>query len=373
MNENNVLKFDPCVFMVERDYQIIFLTETMGIGWIEIDGERFTDEEGGILKYSKVHKIEVDGNKLNASRRYTVVFVEYNEKPSYWPKGVEKVRKEYSFKPLEGDKFRLVQFADTHNRIDSPLELYRSVGECDLIVLNGDINNSSKNIDMFATSFAIGGTASRGEIPMIHSRGNHDTRGADAQYLLDYIPTVTRKNKRETFYTVRQGSVWCLVLDCGEDKWDISEEYGGTVQFDTFRERETKFIESVIQNKENEYEAPGVKYRFVFSHIPFNRCYRPPFDVARDIYDYWLELIGKMNIDLMLCGHQHASYFVPANTELIISPKKIHRVSSFPVAICSNPETVREDGSKYYSGALIEVDGEKRTVWGIPENISMDF
>ncbi len=373
MNEENVLKFDPCVYMVERDYQIIFLTETMGIGWIEIDGERFTDEEGGILKYSKVHKIDVDGEKLNTARRYTVVFVEYAEKPSYRPMGVEKVRKEYAFKPLEGDKFRLMQFADTHNRIDCPLELYRSVGECDVILLNGDINNSSKSIDQFDTSFAIGGEASRGEIPMIHARGNHDTRGSDSQYLLDYIPTVTRKNKRETFYTVRQGSVWGLVLDCGEDKYDTNDEYGGTVLFNDFRDRETKFIESVVANKENEYAAPGVKHRFVFCHIPFNRCHSYPFDVARDTYDHWLELLEKMDIDLMLCGHIHASFFVPANSDPSIPVKWPFRKVNFPVAICSRPETVREDGTKYYSGALIEVDGEKRTVWGIPENISMDF
>ena len=47
--ENSVLKFDPAVFVVGHDYQIIFITETMGLGWIEIDGERYTDEEGGLL------------------------------------------------------------------------------------------------------------------------------------------------------------------------------------------------------------------------------------------------------------------------------------------------------------------------------------
>ena len=39
--EENVLRFDPSVFVVGHDYQIIFLTTTMGIGWIEIDGNIF--------------------------------------------------------------------------------------------------------------------------------------------------------------------------------------------------------------------------------------------------------------------------------------------------------------------------------------------
>ena len=49
-----------------------------------------------------------------------------------------------------------------------------------------------------------------------------------------------------TYYTFRIGSVWGMFLDCGEDKLDSHEEYGGTVCFHRFRERETAFIKDVI-------------------------------------------------------------------------------------------------------------------------------
>ena len=55
------LLYDPSVFRVGCDYQIIFRTKTKGLGWVEIDGARYTDEECGLLKYGTVHKISVPG------------------------------------------------------------------------------------------------------------------------------------------------------------------------------------------------------------------------------------------------------------------------------------------------------------------------
>ena len=153
MTDEKILLFDPAVFMVGHDYQIIFLTSTKGLGWIEIDGERFTDEEGGLLIYDTVHKIPVSGEKLNRAGKYTVVFVEYKDKKPYYPEGVEKIRREYEFKPLTGGDFRIFQFADTHARVKTPLELYEKTGDCDVIVLNGDINEHSYEIENFHTSF----------------------------------------------------------------------------------------------------------------------------------------------------------------------------------------------------------------------------
>ena len=49
------LLYDPSVFRVGCDYQIIFRTKTKGLGWVEIDGARYTDEECGLLKYGTVH------------------------------------------------------------------------------------------------------------------------------------------------------------------------------------------------------------------------------------------------------------------------------------------------------------------------------
>ncbi|MCR4906805.1 MAG: metallophosphoesterase [Clostridiales bacterium] len=357
--ENIPLLYDPAVFVVGRDYQIIFLTETRGLGWIEIGGERYTDEEAGLLFYGTVHKIPVPGDVLNRARAYTVVFVEYADKKPYYPEGIEKVRKEYAFHPLEGENYRIFHFADTHAKTKTPLELYEETGDCDLIVLNGDINEHSYTIENFHTAFILASGSAHGERPVIYSRGNHDTRGYAAQDLVNYIPTAFRNGRRETFYSFRQGSLWGLVLDCGEDKYDTNVEYGGTILFDAFRKRETAYLRSVIEHKAEEYEAEGVKTKIAICHVPIVEHFPFPFDVASEIYEEWTRLLDEIGIDLLLCGHMHRAYLIPAHTAE-------KRDASFPTAVCSIPGVKDENGVEHYVGGLIEVTGDRRIVKVIP-------
>ncbi len=365
--ENSVLKFDPMVFVMGYDYQIIFLTETKGLGFIEIDGVRYSNEEGGLLIYDCVHKINVPGDALNKAGKYTVVFIEYLDKKPYFPEGVEKVRKEYNFYPV-GDEFRLFQFADTHARVDTPLELYRETGGCDIILFNGDINEHSYSIENFYTSFQLAEGSVHGERPIIYSRGNHDTRGYAAQDLLGYIPTAFRNGRRETFYSFRTGSLWGLVLDCGEDKRDTNEEYGGTIEFSPFRRRQTEYIKSLIADKENEYAADGVKTKLAFCHIPFTHIDNPPFDIEDEIYTEWVKLLGEIGIDLLVCGHMHRTYVIPVNAE-----NERFRKAEFPTLIASIPSVKREDGTDYYVGGLVEVKDGHRIAKAVPTGVEMEF
>ena len=366
--DNTPLSYHPSVFAVGADYQIIFLTETRGLGWIEIGGERYTDEEAGLLYYGNVHKIPVPGEVLNRARSYTVVFVEYADKKPYYPEGFEKVRRTYDFRPLDpaAENYRIFHFADTHARVETPLALYRETGDCDLVVLNGDINEHSYELKNFETAFALSSGSAKGEIPVIYSRGNHDTRGYAAQDLVNYIPTAFRGGRRETFYTFRQGPVWGLVLDCGEDKYDYNPEYGGTILFDPFRARETAYIRSVIADRKREYEADGVKLKLAVCHVPFVEHFPHPFDVGNEIYEEWTAMLGEIGIDLLLAGHMHRAYFIPAGTGKC-------RSAAFPTAVCSIPSVKREDGSDFYVGGLIEVKGDRRTVRPIPLQEEWEF
>lgn len=352
------LLYDPSVFRVGCDYQIIFRTKTKGLGWVEIDGARYTDEECGLLKYGTVHKISVPGVALDEKKKYTVVFIEYKEKPPYFPKGVETVRKEYSFIPCEGEDFTLFQFADTHGAVITPLEAYRKFVEsrggrdADVIVLNGDINDSSDTVECFDVSFALAGEAVHGTRPVLYSRGNHDTRGHAAELLPDYIPTAFREGRRETFYTFRLGSLWGIVLDCGEDKYDTNEEYGGTVYFDNFRRRETAYLESVLADAENEWNAPGVTTRIALCHVPFVEHFKFPFDVGGEYYEKWTRILSEMNTDLLVCGHMHRAYFVQPHTEGC-------RDADFPTAVMSIP-VHDENGRRIYTGgAVVKENGER--------------
>lgn len=344
------LRFDPSVFAVGHDYQIIFLTARKGIGWIEIAGERFTDEECGLLQYGRVHKIPVPGAALSEAGAYTVVFAAYEEMLSNRPVGVETVRKTYRFTPLSGDSFRLFQFADTHGRVESALQTFEASGGCDILLLNGDLNSSSDSTDQFDTAFRLSAGAVHGERPVINARGNHDMRGAAATVLPAYIPTVCRGGRRETFYTFRQGLLWGLVLDCGEDKIDSHVEYGGSICCDAFRRRETQFLESLLTRAEQEYDAPGVLYRIAFCHMPFVEKMPAPFDPADDIYETWTSLLNRMNIQLLLAGHMHAVYELPPHAP------GTHG-ANFPTAVLSIPAARCGGGETYVGGVLTAGNG----------------
>lgn len=353
------LRYDPVVFSVGADYQILFWTTTMGIGWIEIDGERFTDEEVGLLHYGEMHKIPVSGAVLNRAGHYTVVFVEYKEKPPYFPKGEEKIRETYDFVPYGGGDLRLFQFADTHGAVEVPLETYRAFAErtggADLLVLNGDINDSSDRIDCFATTFALAGGAVHGTRPVLYARGNHDTRGHAAELLPGYSPTAFRDGRRESFWSFRQGDVWGVILDCGEDKYDHNIEYGGTIFFDNFRRRETAYLESLIANRENEFDAPGVGLRIAICHVPFVEHFKFPFDVGGEYYERWTALLAEMHIDLLLCGHMHTAYFVKPH-----APD--HRDAAFPTAVLSIPPKEYDGKTLYTGGAILRQNGKREAV-----------
>ncbi len=354
----NDLLYDPSVFRVGKDYQIIFRTVTKGIGWIEIDGVRYTDEECGLLKYGTVHKICVPGTILDEKKSYTVVFVEYKEKPPYYPKGVETVREEYKFYPCEGDNFTMFQFADTHGAVDVPLEAYKKYVEsnggndADILVLNGDINDSSATIECFDVSFALAGESVHGTRPVLYSRGNHDTRGDAAENLPDYIPTAFRGGRRETFYTFRMGGLWGIVLDCGEDKYDKNVEYGGTIFFDNFRRRETAYLESVLADAENEWNAPGVTSRIAICHVPFVEHFEFPFDVGGEYYEKWTRILSEMNTDLLLCGHMHEAYFIAPHSAG-------YRDGNFKTAVMSIP-VHEENGTTLYTGGVVVKNDKER-------------
>lgn len=351
MNEH--LQYHPVVFAVEKDYQILFLTTTDGIGWIEVDGVRYTDEECGLLHYGKMHKIPVDGAALDKAGAYTVVFVEYQTKPVYFPKGEEVIREVYPFTPVTGNKIHLFQFADTHGAVDVPLENFHryedTYGKIDLLCLNGDINDSSASVKHFEVSFALASGAVSGTKPVIYSRGNHDTRGAASELLPGYSPTAFRGGRRETFWSFRQGGLLGLVLDCGEDKYDTNVEYGGTIQFTTFRERETAYLKKMIAEKASEYEAEGVTRKVAFCHVPFVETFEHPFDVASDVYQGWADLLSEMGIDLLLCGHMHRCYQIEPHAEG-------RKDAAFPVFVSSCPVQKDETGKPYYTGAALEMD-----------------
>ncbi len=307
-NLPELFKAYPAVYAVADRYVIIVAVNSPCTMWAKIGDREFFDDSNGILRTSSLtHKIEIPSDLLNEHKSYTLYFRKVIERKPYFSELADVEEFSSDFKPLPEDNIRIFHIADAHNRVDGPVSAAKKAGEHDLLVLNGDIPNHSGDIKYFSAIHCIAGEITNGQYPVIFSRGNHDMRGIYAENIADHTPTDNGKS----YYTVKLGPVWALLLDCGEDKPDKNAEYGYTICCEDFRKRQTDFLEALVNAPEKEYLEDQVKYRLIISHIPFSMHFNPPFNIEEDRYTDWCNIIkSSIKPNLMLAGHIHKCIIV---------------------------------------------------------------
>lgn len=294
----------PTVFAVNDEYQIFTPFSDAVLVKIKVGEQWFYDDSNGILRSNvKIHKVVIPMEVLDEAKEYTLVYRKLIERKPYFPTSEEERSLTIPFRPVRGEKLNLYMISDSHNLTTEPIKAGQYFGEqLDLLVMNGDIPNHCGAVENYNTIFQITSGVTKGQCPVVFSRGNHDTRGIYAEEFARYTPNGNGK----TYYSFRVGSLWGLVLDCGEDKTDDHDEYGHTVCFHDFRRRETQFIRDIICHKDREYAAEGVKYRLVISHVPFTMQFEEPFNIEEELYGQWTQLLREeIKPQLMLHGHMH--------------------------------------------------------------------
>ena len=306
----------PTVCPVGSDYRIIVPTNCKMALSAVVDGEEYFNHSNGIVLTScRIQQITVPGERLNKAKQYTLRVRKVVKRMPYCSLTRRPVEITYPFRPVEKTEgLRIYQIADSHGLVAEPVGAAGRFGaDLDLLVLNGDIADSSESIEKITTTYQIASAVTGGEIPCVISRGNHDLRGSAAEHLAEYMPG---QNGR-SYYSFRVGCLWGLVVDCGEDKPDDHREYGHMVCCHAFRREETDYIKQIIANKQTEYEAPGVTYRLVISHAPFAWTDKPPFDIEQELFAEWCRLLkAEVKPQLMLCGHIHRQIISPVGGEL---------------------------------------------------------
>ena len=272
---------------------------------------------------------------LNSERSYTICYREIYERKPYFTESGEIERFSSPFRPIEREPIHIYHIADAHNDVEAPVAAALAYGEIDFLILNGDLPDHSGDIKNFTTIHRIAAEITNGEKPVVFSRGNHDMRGIYAENLSEHTPT----DNGRSYYTFRLGSIWGLVLDCGEDKYDYHIEYAHTICCEDFRKRELEFLKQIIVNARKEYEAEGITKKIVIAHDPFTE-YLPPQTSEEDMKTYmeWAKLFRDyIKPDAMICGHVHQAYVTNVGDEL-------DRLGqACPVVVASAP------GSKIYS------------------------
>lgn len=348
----------PTVFAVGSNYNIFVPFDAEVIMWVKIGDKVYYDDCNGILRSNtNMHKIELPMSVLDEAGEYTVVYKKMIERKPYFPTSEPERKLTVYFKsvPATGD-INIYHIADAHNLVAEPVAAGRFLGDnLDLLILNGDIPNHSGDIKNFNAICEIASGITKGQCPVVFARGNHDTRGIHAEDMPNYIPTMNGR----TYYSFRVGCVWGLLLDCGEDKRDTNNEYGGTICFHSFRLREGEYIQQIIEDAEREYAADGVTHKLVISHIPFTHINEPPFDIEQELYAEWTRLMREyIKPDLLLYGHYHCVEIVKPGDRFDSHGQPCNAI------IGSKPIFDKENGNSFIGCALTLMEnGKKRVVF----------
>lgn len=315
----------PSVFVIGDEYEILINLKENGLCFVEIGGERFFEENTGVLPSERrVLKVRVPQKCLDGAKKYEVCFKKTVERKSYFPKFGEEQRATFAFRPLEkSDGINIYHLADVHYQYEIAKKTASYFGDAlDLLILNGDIGEA-KTEQSFLDVCQFVGEISRGEVPVIFARGNHDARGHLAERYTDYFPC----QGKNTYYTFEIGPLCGVVLDCGEDKPDVHAEYGGTTAFEAFRRRESAFLERLSPRPD--------KLTFAVSHIAPPQVTRDAgseFDIERELYTKWCRELSRIGVRFMLSGHIHETYILEKNDKASLVPH------DFPVVVGSHFE-----------------------------------
>ena len=345
----NSLCTAPTVFVSENCYQIVWETSQPSTAWVDVGGVTYTDHLAGNIRWDqKTHKVEVPFEALDAAKGYEIHYRHMIAKLAGYPvlQGKE-FSKRYAFRPMDpGDGLQIYNISDNHSALSPADTVARYWGDkLDLLILNGDIANNidspSALNDVLELAFAVTG----GGRPVLYARGNHETRGA---YRLEFDRWVGCPGPDRYYFTTRLGPLWIAVFDAGEDKLDGHVEYEGLADFDAYRAKETAYFENVAANAAKEFDAPGVEYRLLVSHIPVGE----DKEAYRAAQEKWTALANQMKLDLAISGHWHSlNYYAPGS----------YNGQAYPLIIGARPIQSTSDGS--YTATALEFKDGKITAW----------
>lgn len=350
------LSCNPNVFVVGGDYQLVVMCEELGICTLCVGGEVFYDTVDGILKTQRCHKFVLPQSVLDEAKGYSLTFAPLIEKKSYWSTHGEEQTVSFSFRPIEKtEEIHAIYLADIHDMYDKALTPARYFGEeLDLLIMNGDFGELNREGD-FVRLLSFLGTVTRGEIPLIFGRGNHDTRGKMSENLTEYIGTEHGK----TYFDFTVGPLSGFILDCGEDKPDAHEVYGGFNCFEVFRHQELRFLKSLKP-------APR-PYFFAICHVPFmySGAMTGEFAIMPELYREWGKCVDALNPDFMICGHMHKHSRLVPNDERSLFPH------GYPVAIASAWKSVEGETLPRLSFSAITWHKDETEISYIDEDASV--
>ena len=332
-----LLKTTPYLQAMSQDSVIItWHTSRPAYSWVNYRPEGSTEppltaisSTYGLKDVGLVQKIRLSNLEPGVTYTYSINSREVTKiRPYQFTFGGNITVREKNGKPLtfttwpeKADTFSFVMINDLHDGIQKHENLINvtDVSTAEFVCYNGDIVTDKNDGDAAIKFFLQTPLDTYAwEKPFFMLRGNHETRGAFARNLHEFFPT----QNNQFYYTFTYGDVFFVNLDCGEDRPDDSSEYGGLVDFDSYRSEQVEWLKKVVQLP----AYKNARYRVFFCHIPpagggeqnvevdiikpdgtrqavtdFSRAWHGDIEVR----DKFLPFLFDNKADLLLCGHLH--------------------------------------------------------------------
>ncbi len=309
--KGNSISTGAVVYAVEDDYQIVFSTSNDSLAWVIVDGVEYYDLYAGSMRSKDhVHKIVVPQEALDKAKGYTINVQEMIYRGPFGGFKGKVISQEYLFKPVDSsDGISYVALSDVHHCLKGAVNSAKSAGEIDFLVLLGDLVGMVEYPSNANFANVLAYEITKGEIPVVYVRGNHEIKGKEAEDFYKYVGSKDQK----FYYTFTLSNIYGIVLDIGEDHDDDWWEYYDTSKFQMYRDEQSRMLEEIIESKENkEYD-----YTLVLCHIPITFVNRHRYHEDSKIE--WTKLLNEIGVDMALYGHQHdLCQFVPG----LIEPEK---------------------------------------------------
>lgn len=325
----------PVVFDNGEEYSVVFSTNDNGTAYIEYEylGEnvRVYDEDNGRKKAGTIHTITVPYEQLSGNT-YKVASTRVIDELSYGGRSGKTIESAaVTFNDKLGDNVNILTVSDwhTHNEIAKKSASY--LGEYNAVILLGDCAPGmmfAEEAEDYLISFAS--DISRGEMPVLFARGNHETRGREAGNLSSYL------GMDSFYYTTKLGNYNFIVLDSGEDKKDDHSEYGGMVAYEQNRKEMVNWL-TALDNTDN-------AKTIALSHDK-DIC------IEEDLSQTAHHKLDELNVSVLVSGHYHSTEFIDN--------------SPYPILVDGG---INADGKGTYVASILRLSQDKIDVQSINSN-----
>lgn len=295
---------------------VVWVTRSNSAGWVEYGPGGSTAlralpvRDGLVDANGRVHRVTLTGLAPDTPYAYRIVTRPIESFGPYKVDYGSIARSEtFTFRTLgpSRESYSFLVLNDLHEDMET-LRAHMTRAEAaayDLVFFNGDslshLESEQQVIDRCLRP-ASEQFASR--VPLFFVRGNHETRGAFARELGQYLALPGGR----FYYSFDHGPVHFIVMDTGEDKEDGHWAYSGLTDFDAYRQQQAEWLAQEVASP----AFQQARFRVLIAHMPFFGGARTRVDGhgPADCRARWGAMLNAAGLDLHLAGHTHRADWV---------------------------------------------------------------